>query len=417
MRYAKLLFIGVFFVSSAGYPQAPAPKSDEATQPESAETTENARSFFVFPLAVSLLGVGSFYGLTAGVNKLTGTDIDITLAKTFGRIDAHGGLITGIPVVPSKLYIDVSYGRINEGFFETEYARGIEKADVYVEKIEAYGLRFELKYYPFEWWTIRPGFAQTEAEINEYTYNGNEVDLNDTDIASINTDYIFTETDITLLDNKERPTKGAIATLGALYESGRAEESDQLTLSYKVSGYVPVATSLVWANTIFGSDATVLNEKYGEPSDIRSKLGSNCSDISNQSHRDRCEDWQDDYVHYQSASNRNGSAYALGGSRYLRSYREGRFRGAHSRAFSSELRWTLSETLGIPYFTNSGRAIDLVPFWDVGFVNDFESKLYDSARNSFGASLRAYFSPTVIRLAYATGEEGDGIYLTAGAAW
>jgi hypothetical protein len=421
----SFIFAVLFLLILIGSPlnllaQQAAPAPQAPTEPSSTPTPEikpieHNRSFFVYPVGASLIGVGPIYGLAAGVNKLTGNDINIMLAKTYGNIDAFGLTVTGIPVIPQSLFIDVGFAKMEKGLFETDYTRGLNESDVYLQEIEAYGLKFELKYLPTTWLVLRPGFAQAEAKIKGYKYEDKTVEIGK--LGDINTDYLFMETDFVFLDQTFRPNSGIKSTLGAMAETGRKGQSDQITLSYSVTGFLPIMNSLNLASTFFSSDATVIKRVFSKRSDVADELDAGCADASGADDRERCEELESDLIDYIAASNQYGSAHSIGGSRYLRSFREGRFRGAHTRAFSTELRWTVSDAFGLTYFQDNGSALDFVPFYDYGWANDDHNKVFEEYKSSYGAAVRLYMNPLVLRLEYATGDEGGGLFLTAGAAW
>jgi len=150
----------------------------------------------------------------------------------------------------------------------------------------------------------------------------------------------------------------------------------------------------------------VLHEGETDPAAIADEHGIDCDSIDDPLERDRCLQYLDTIA----AENSYGSATALGGTSRLRSYGEGRFRGAHSRLVGTELRWNLTDEktpFNIVIMRDIRTAFQVAFFYEIGTVADREGDLWSSTRSSFGAGFRMVTASGIVyRVDLAFGDEG-----------
>jgi hypothetical protein len=80
------------------------------------------------------------------------------------------------------------------------------------------------------------------------------------------------------------------------------------------------------------------------------------------------------------AENSYGTASALGGFSRLRSYSQGRYKGAHTLFFGSEIRWNLTEErkpFDIGIMKDVRTLLQLALFYEAGVTSDTLSDLSD----------------------------------------
>jgi hypothetical protein len=103
------------------------------------------------------------------------------------------------------------------------------------------------------------------------------------------------------------------------------------------------------------------------------------------------------------ASNKYGTASALGGGSGLRSYGEQFFKGANTLLQGIELDYQLPEFS----LFNGESKLHVVAFAETAQINDKLSDLFDDSLHSVGLGLRTYTDDLVLRLETAYGEDGS----------
>ncbi len=120
------------------------------------------------------------------------------------------------------------------------------------------------------------------------------------------------------------------------------------------------------------------------------------------------------------ARNIHGIASSLGGTQRLRSYPGGRFYAGHSVFWGGEIRWNLSDVSN-PFDLYFARSVhtgfQLAFFAEQGSVGDDPSELFEDMRTSCGLGFRILLSGVVLRLDWATGEEGAMTQMFLGYSW
>ncbi len=155
------------------------------------------------------------------------------------------------------------------------------------------------------------------------------------------------------------------------------------------------------------NDAHLLRraEAYDTPEEVAAELDVDCGLVEQAERRAACQALAADLAAYIAASNRFGTVTPLGGSTSLRAYREARFRAAHTRLLSTELRVRVSRNLETAVFRERGEAADE------------RRDLGREPRDATGLSLRYWVGAIPLRLAAADGDEGRAWFFTAGLAW
>ena len=113
--------------------------------------------------------------------------------------------------------------------------------------------------------------------------------------------------------------------------TGRVGQSDQTILDYGLKTIIPIHSHFSLILNAKYSDALVdINEKYDTDQEIRDALDAKCATITNASEREKCESLENELVAYILENNTRGTASPIGGSGGLRSFRELRFKAAHT---------------------------------------------------------------------------------------
>ena len=219
---------------------------------------------------------------------------------------------------------------------------------------------------------------------------------------------------VDLTDDRQDPHHGIRGYLDASHALPDSNlDPEYYTLTWDVTGYVPVNDKSTVALNYFHSDALMVNE--GETNrDAIAQERYGCSG-------DGCpievlEQVENIYMH-----NTHGNARSLGGEKALRSYPGSRFQGAHSRLLGAELRWNFKaerRPVDLYFIKDIRTGIQLALFHETGSVADSTSEIWKDTRSSTGAGVRFIMgSGFVYRFDYATGSEGEELTVFVSYPW
>jgi hypothetical protein len=187
-------------------------------------------------------------------------------------------------------------------------------------------------------------------------------------------------------------------------------------MEYNATAYFPLGKHSTWLFNYFRSDAHVLRQGETDPLVIDKDQRLNCSSLSGDD-RTRCEQIVQNIV----AANTYGTATGLGGTGRLRSYPDGRFLGAHTVFYGTEVRWTLTEEahpFDIFIAKDVRTVLQVALFYEMGSVADKRDELGDIYHSSYGAGFRMVTaSGIVLRADVATGREGMETTIIFGYPW
>jgi outer membrane protein assembly factor BamA len=194
--------------------------------------------------------------------------------------------------------------------------------------------------------------------------------------------------------------------------------SDYYVMEYNTSAYVPIGRRSTLALNYFRSDAHV--DRQGEiiESEIEKDIGVDCSLYPIDSpERTAC----DQVVENIRLNNTYGTASSLGGFNRLRSYPGGRYSGAHTVFYGTELRWNLTDEatpFNIFIMKDIRTAFQIALFYETGSVADIRSEVGDIMRSSYGLGVRMVTaSGAVFRVDVAAGYEGIQPSMFIGYPW
>jgi len=218
-------------------------------------------------------------------------------------------------------------------------------------------------------------------------------------------------------DDRENPKKGI--RYGIEHKSSPPQSSvdpDFYTMDQSLSFYIPLGESSTWAFNVFRSDAIVTKKGETDPDYIRAEIGLNCPPSNT-----ACIQAQEDLVTMFIAQRAHGTATSLGGQNRLRSYPGGRYNGAHTIYYASELRWNISEEVrpfNFGIWKDVATGIQLALFYETGSVAETEGELGDITRSTYGAGMRLVSaSGYVYRADMASGDEGEELTVIFSYPW
>ncbi len=183
------------------------------------------------------------------------------------------------------------------------------------------------------------------------------------------------------------------------------DDPDTNVTDFSGLAYVPMFRADSLVINYFQSRADVTRKGNLDAGAIRTELGMNCA-----AGDQKCLTAEQDYVNNTINERRYGTATPLGGLNRLRSYTDGRFRGAHTAFAGIEYRWNfVREVKPFDYFIwkDVRTGFQLSFFSEVGSVAEHHDQLWDEARFSFGTGIRMLTgSGSVYRADVAVGDEG-----------
>jgi len=144
-----------------------------------------------------------------------------------------------------------------------------------------------------------------------------------------------------------------------------------------------------------------------------------CSTVTDPEQRQFCNEVIDNMV----ANNKYGTATSLGGFSRLRGYPQGRFKGAHTLFYGTELRWNLTDErtpFNIFVMKDVRTSVQVSLFYETGATSDVRSDISErkNMRDSFGFGLRVVTaSGIVFRGDIGFGKEGVAPEIFIGYPW
>jgi outer membrane protein assembly factor BamA len=222
-----------------------------------------------------------------------------------------------------------------------------------------------------------------------------------------------------LTDDYYDPRKGFRLDVGRWWSPpASTTDPDFYRVEYNASLYFPLGKHSTWLLNYFRSDAHVVRQGETDPLVIETQQGLNCSDPTlTPQQRTDCQDVVNNIV----AANTYGTATGLGGTSHLRSYPEGRFTGAHTVFYGTEIRWTLTEEahpFDIFIAKDVRTVLQVAVFYELGSTSDSRDALGDLYRASYGAGFRMVTaSGIVLRADVAAGREGIETTIILGYPW
>lgn len=378
--------------------------------------------YFALPIVLKLEGIEPIYGVAAGVNGLTGDRFNVYAVKGFGGADAQGIVTTDIPVGGKALGLNAFAVQVNQLDFKTSYTRALAGDSPIRQRVAGYGVGATLDaYFAARALKLTGGLAFSAIQLKAFfNDSGDEIPLPGANLADIKTRSTILGVAWDKTDGAVSPRAGYRLQAGGVTAEGRSGQSDTLTATYQGTGYVPLGDRLTWVVHGMVSDASILRKQtqYDTPSQVDAALRIDCSGLANARQQADCTRLKSQLIDYITANNNVGTATPLGGSIYLRGFRELRYRAAHTRLFASELRWRLGGIGSDPKTGGARLAFELAPFWEVGSASDAADGAGGSVQ-SYGAALRAVYRKVPVRLEAAQGEGQSGtvVLFTLGYPW
>ena len=364
------------------------------------------------PFIFYLNGIGTIFGgAYLGENIIQGEG-DIIVGASFYRLEAQGVLIKDIPYESTKF--GFGFANISNVFYDNSFTRNLD---------EEVPIRFRSR------GRLLGGTANYTSEDDTFLWNNSlsyssisfreildkndeeiflpNIFLGDLEILSLTSNIIFSG-----LDNNILPTNGVSFTIKLQTNQAISKAyTSTINTDYILKVYVPIVDRFEWVFQSFFSRSYPYAKTHDNEEEVRGGLNIQCNTLSNLT-EERCNKIAESMVNYITKHNQLGTATTLGGNRYMRSFREGRFRAANSIYASHEYRYTFENV------NQHNFDLQLAIFDEFGNAQDkLEDILEDNVR-SYGFGMRFLIGELAIRLDIAKGDEGTagslilGSYLT-----
>ena len=405
-RYFKLLiWLGCYLVILV---------STAVPNPALSQTKSNEPSYYLFPLAGRLAGIGAFYGLGFYLENIASSAIDVAGGKSAGQIEATGAAVKDINLFSDNISLTTGVVQVDRLRMDLSYTRGLTEDDPITQQGKAQGAALVINWKMFEPVLV---FSSTMANWNyqfdsylNFENQDEEILLPNVHLGDLNSTFLINSLVFQLINSPENPTSGVEIGLNLTSLSTNTQFSGTNTTSYFLNIYLPIGENHTYVLRGFASDAAVSDQKITNVDEIKQILNVDCAQIAGADDQLKCQNLRDDIATYLAAHNQYGTAVPLGGSNMLRSYREARFRAAHARYFGQELR------LNFPFGDEDSR-FQTALFHERGVAADDLEDINDTEKSSYGVALRLIFGEVTIRLEAANGEEGSEWFLIFGNPW
>ncbi len=378
-------------------------------------------SYFVYPIASKIPGLGTAEGGGASVLNMFGTDTDFTGFYLDGDFKASGYALLDMNVVPHRLIVDAGYYDFRVA--QVAYRRGInsDRNDYILPEAQgAYALAqvtYSLWDRMFEvYYRALQGYSSL-TRVNDK--NGNAFEIIDTSRHKAHVDTIGAIIDMT--DDRLDPRKGVrFETALKMPTIDDPNQSKYFVMDYNLTGYIPFRKQDTLALNLFASQAHVFREASTDFATLQQQIGLGCSNLPAGPQQDQCRATEAEFINERIAANRYGDATSLGGTQRLRSFDGGRFRAGHTVFYGLEYRLNLTDErtpFDIIIAKGVRTGIQLAFFAEQGTVFDTWHDWWKTRKTSYGTGFRIVLSGIVIRADFAQGDEGSQFLLFINYPW
>ncbi|MDE2292508.1 MAG: hypothetical protein KGL53_10535 [Elusimicrobia bacterium] len=370
----------------------------------------NDPGYAVVPYLYNLPGLGWGYGVLGAATNVGGSYADVAGTLFFGDADGQAVSVDQVHLVPRRLMLDAGLAHLSRATLKSWFKRGMgsgkgdfslaEFGDVAFAGTRLTATADERRFEAFAGWYA--GMATLRALRD----SGGATILSAAGAARYRASTWVGGLRADMTDDFIDPRRGLRLEPSLWRSPRRGSGPDYYYTDWSATAYLPLGRRSTWAFNALRSDAHVLAPGVTDPAALARDQGLDCASVPDAARRAQC----DDYVSTLAAENANGTATMLGGFRRLRSYSEGRFKGAHAEFVGSEVRWNLTDEakpFDIYIMKDIRTAVQVAFFYEAGTAADTRGELWKEWRSSAGAGVRIVTaSGLVYRVDLAGGSEG-----------
>jgi hypothetical protein len=379
--------------------------------------------YALFPYPYSLPGIGKGIGLVGGAMNIANTYMDAYGIIFAGDVRGAAGGIADIHLIPRSLILDVGYSTLNEATIQSYSQRGMntDKHDYSLIEFgdtEYLGGRMTATFFErrFEvYWAYYQGAMQLKSIRDN---DGNViVEAQDSPRERGRNALFGARLDLT--DDYGDPRRGIRIDVTRTQTPSGGSGANYYVMDYNTTAYIPLGRRSTWAFNFLRSDAVVNRQGETDPAKLEEQLGLNCSTVTDPEQQKFCNE----VIANMIANNKYGTATSLGGFSRLRGYPQGRFKGAHTLFYGTEVRWNLTDErtpFNIFIMKDVRTSVQVSVFYETGVTSDVRSDInkMKDMRDSYGFGLRVVTaSGIVFRGDVGFGKEGVAPAIFIGYPW
>jgi hypothetical protein len=368
---------------------------------------DTVSGWVIVPYVFDYPGLGKGYGIIGGAANIDDSYTDVVGSVFAGDVKGEAIGIQSIDLVRQKLMLDIGGVYVSNVTLQSYSQRGMasEKNDYSLLEFghsSFYGGRLLATFFErrFE---VYAGMYGGSAQFKSIRDQDGDVIIEAQSAARSRPTTTVFGVNVDMTDDYVNPRRGLRFDVSRWRTPPQDLGPDFFYMDYKTTAYIPIGRRSTWAFNYLRSDAYVLRKGETDPNVIAENQGLNCSTSTDPQ---ECEQVIKSIID----ANTYGTATSLGGLNRLRSYPEGRYKGAHTEFFGTEFRWNLTDEyrpFNIGIMKDVRTAFQIALFYEIGTVADQRSELWNITRSSYGAGFRMVTaSGLVYRIDLATGNEG-----------
>lgn len=383
---------------------------------------ETSFAYAVFPFPYSLPGIGKGISLVGAAMNIADTYTDAYAIIYSGDVKGMAVGVGDIHIVPRTLILDVGFGAVNKASIQHFWERGMGAGkDNY--------LLFDVENSEYSGGRLTATFFERRVEVFGALYDGSsklhgirDKDGNEIVVAKdaaprLSRTRLF-GTRLNLTDDYDDPRYGGRLEISRSSSPPGDSGPDFAVMDYNITAYLPFGKRSTWAFNYLRSDAIISRQGETDSAQIQTQQGINCSDPALTPQQ---QQYCIDAVNLTVANNTYGSATSLGGFSRLRSYSQGKYRGAHTRFYGTEFRWNITDE-SAPFdlfiMKDIRTSLQIAAFYELGSTADLRSDVGRIWRNSYGIGFRMVTaSGVVFRADIANGYDGFAPAIFFGYPW
>ncbi|HLP97267.1 MAG TPA: hypothetical protein VK149_02360 [Sideroxyarcus sp.] len=386
------------------------------------EQFETSFAYAVFPLPYSLPGIGKGISVVGGAMNIANTYTDAYGIVYGGDVEGAAVGVGDFHIVPRTLILDVGAGTLSKASLQSFKERGMGgDKDNYllmeVDNAEYYGGRLTATFLERRVEMYGAWYAGSSKLRSIRDKDGNVI-VAATDASRQQSHTTLLGARIDLTDDYDDPRRGFRFAVTRSSSPPRSSGPDLAVMDYNLTAYLPFGSRNTWAFNYLRSDAIVSRKGETDPVKIQNQMGVNCGDPALTPQQ---QQYCTDAVNLTIANNTYGTATSLGGFDRLRSYSQGRFRGAHAEFYGTEFRWNLTDEarpFDLFIMKDVRTSLQLAAFYEMGSTADLRADVGKAWRNSYGIGLRMVTaSGVVFRGDVADGHDGIATAIFIGYPW
>lgn len=379
--------------------------------------------YYIIPMPYSLPGIGDGFLLGASFNNINETDSDVIGFVLGGAIEGAGVISLDNHLIKNRLIFDASVQNLSQLSVRSYNGRGMSAAEDDFSVLELHDAEYYSLRLTGTWLErmleIYGGAIDGESRLGAIRDNEGNL-IQEASNAAVRSPTVYTlGLRLDWTDDYLDPRRGVRYQLSRWWTSNAdTRDPEYYQMEHNLTGYIPIGKRSTVVLNYFQSDANVTRQGEMDFATVEAQQGLNCSDPAlSPAEQAQCVDVINNII----AHNTYGTAEGLGGWGRLRSYPEGRYKGAHTQFIGTEFRWNLTDEFtpfDIWIAKDVRTTFQIAFFYERGTVADLRSELGDIWRESYGIGARMVTAAgLVIRADIAGGDEGEEVSIIIGYPW